>query len=122
MSESSFGQKILSAVGVIGAFLVVGLLLVVMKNAVPAPVLNEARIKERKAALAENRDASSKALNNYEVVDASKKTVRLTVARAMELTIEEYRNPAAARADLIARAAKANEAPPKAPEQPNKFE
>ncbi len=122
MSESSVGQKFLSLVGVVGAFLVVAVLVVVMKNAVPAPALNEARIKERKAALAEIRDTSTKALGNYEVLDASKKTVRLTVDRAMELTIEEYRNPSAARADLIARAAKANEPPPKAPEQPNKFE
>ena len=120
MSESSFGQKILSLVGVLGAFLVVLLLLVVMKNSAPAPALNEARAKERKAALAEIREANTKALNNYEVIDPSKKTVRLTVERAMELTIEEYRNPVAARTDLMARAAKANEPPPKAPEQPGK--
>lgn len=122
MNDCNCGQKIASVLGVLGAFLVVGLLLGVMKSSTPAPALNEARIKERKAALAEIRDAGDKALNTYEVLDPTKKTVRLAVDRAMELTIQEYRNPSAARADLVARAAKANEAPPKAPEKPNQYE
>jgi len=122
MSESSFGQKIISSVAVLGAFLVVGVLVLVMKNSTPAPALNAARVQERKAALAELRDANAKALGSYEAVDASKQTVRLAVERAMELTIEEYKNPAAARTSLIARAEKANEPPPKPPEQPSKYE
>ncbi len=122
MSESSFGQKIISAVGVLGAFLVVGLLLVVMKNSVPAPALNQARAQERKTALAELRDANTKALNNYEVLDPGKKTVRLAIDRAMQLTVEAYKNPSAARADLVARAVKASEPPPKAPEKPSQYE
>ena len=122
MNESSFGQKILSSLGILGAFLVVGLLLVVMKSSTPTPKLDEARVKERKAALAELRESSTKALGSYELLDPAKKTVRLAVDRAMELTIEEYKNPAAARTNLIARAEKANEPPPKPPEQPSKYE
>jgi hypothetical protein len=122
MRDSSFGQKILSAFGILGAFLVVAFLLVVMKGATPAPSLGAARIQERKTALAEIRDSSAKAINSYEVIDPNKKLVRLAIDRAMELTIEEYKNPAAARSNLVARAEKASEPPPKPPEQPSKYE
>lgn len=122
MSESNLGQKILTAAAVLGAFLVVGVLLAVIKSSVPAPALNQARVLERKTALAELRDTSTKALGTYEIVDPAKQSVRLTVERAMELTIEEYKNPAAARASLTARADKAAAPPPKAPEQPSQYE
>ena len=122
MRDSAFGQKILSAFGILGAFLVVGVLLLVMKSSTPTPSLNAARAQERKIALAEIRDSSVKALSTYEVMDATKKAVRLTVNRAMELTIEEYKNPVMARSNLVARAEKASEPPPKPPEQPSKYE
>src|SRR5689334_5141930 len=101
MSESPFGQKIISSVAIVGAFLVVGVLVLVMRNSTPAPALNAARVQERKTALAEVRETGAKALSTYEVIDSAKKTYRLAVDRAMELTIEEYKNPAAARSSLI---------------------
>lgn len=122
MSDNSSSQKAVSFLGILGAFLVVGLLIYVMKQTVPAPALNEARVKERKAALAELRDASAKAMNSYEVVDPNTNSVRLTVERAMELTIEEYKNPGAARSNLVAKAERANIPPPKPPETPSKYE
>lgn len=122
MSSTPCCQKSASFLGVLGAFLVVGLLIYVMKQYTAAPPLDTARIAERKAALAELRDTSSKALNTYDWQDQGKGIVRLTAERAMELTIQEYKNPAAARSNLIARAAKANEAPPKPPEQPSQYE
>ena len=64
----------------------------------------------------------ARALNSYEVIDAGKGLVRLKIDRAVELTIEEYKNPAAARTNLIARAEKASAPPPKEPEVPSKFE
>ena len=122
MSDNPCCQKALSFFGILGAFLVVGLLVYIMKQAVAPPPFNEARVQERKAALAEIRDASAKALNSYESVDPNTNSVRLTVERAMELTIEEYKNPTAARTGLVARAERANIPPPKPPEVPNKFE
>jgi hypothetical protein len=122
MSTSSNSQKTASFVGILGAFLVVGLLLYVLKQSAPAPALNAARVQERKAALAELRDTSAKAQSTYDWQDQGKGIVRLTVDRAMELTIQEYRNPAAARSGLVARAEKANAAPPKAPEKPGQYE
>ena len=46
MSETSVGQKILSLVGVLGAFLVVGLLLVVMKNSAIPQVAKDGVMQE----------------------------------------------------------------------------
>jgi hypothetical protein len=87
----------------------------------PAP-LNQARTDERKKALAEVRAEDARTLGSYEVIDAGKGLVRLKIDRAMELTIDEYKNPAEARKNLISRADKAGIAPPKPPEAPSKFE
>jgi hypothetical protein len=115
-------HKIVTFLGILGAFLVVAVLVGVMKYYTrPAP-LNQARIDERKKVLAEFRAEDARGLNTYEVTDAGKGIVRLKIDRAMELTLEEYKNPAAARTNLIARAEKAAAAPPKAPEAPSQFE
>jgi hypothetical protein len=107
----------------LGAFLVVALLVFAMKHyTAPAP-LNASRAAERAAALKETRETAQKTLTTAEVTDASKGNVRLKIERAMELTVEEYvKNPAGARTNLIARANKAAEPPPKLPEKPNIFE
>jgi len=122
MNDTPSSQKTASFIGILGAFLVVGILVYAMKYYTrPAP-LNQARVEERKKALAELREADAKGLTSYEVIDAGKGTVRLKIDQAMELTIDEYKNPAAARTNLIARAEKASAPPPRPPEQPNKFE
>ena len=122
MSDNSCCQKSASFIGILGAFLVVGVLVYAMKQYTrPAP-LNTARIEERRKALAEIRAESEKGLHSNEVLDAGKGVVRLKIDRAMELTIDEYKNPSAARANLIARAEKASAPAPKAPEKPNQFE
>ena len=119
---NGISQKTVSFLGILGAFLIVLVLVSAMKYYTrPAP-LNQARIDERKKALAELHAESAKGLNTYEVTDAGKGIVRLKIERAMELTQEAYKNPAAARADLIARAEKASAPAPKAPEAPSVFE
>jgi hypothetical protein len=115
-------NKIVTFFAVLGAFLVVALLVGLMKYYTrPAP-LNQARVEERKKVLAEFRAEDERGLNTYEVIDAGKGLVRLKIDRAMELTFEEYKNPAAARTNLLARAEKAAAVPPKAPEAPSQFE
>jgi hypothetical protein len=80
-------------------------------------------VNQRKAALAEIRDANAKGLNNYDWQDQGKGIVRLKIDRAMELALEEYKNPAAARSNLIARAEKAfAPPPPPPPPPPSKYE
>lgn len=115
-------NKIVTFLGVLGSFLIVAALVSAMKYYTrPAP-LNQARVEERKKALMEIRAENERGLNTYEVTDAGKGIVRLKIERAIELTLEDYKNPAAARSNLIARAEKAAAAPPKAPEVPSKYE
>jgi len=113
-------QKVFSCLGILGAFLIVALLVWAMKYYTrPAP-LNAARAEERRKALAELRAANEEGLNRYGWVDQGKGLVRLSLERAKELTLEEYKNPAAARSNLTARALAANPPPP--PPAPNKYE
>src|SRR5262245_16470540 len=115
-------NTILTCLGVLGSFLIVVLLVWAMYHYTrPAP-LNQDRVNERKKALMEIRAENERGLNTYEVTDAGKGIVRLKIDRALELTLEDYKNPAAARSNLIARAEKAAAAPPKAPEAPSKYE
>lgn len=87
----------------------------------PAP-LGADRAAERAKALAELHAAEADALNNVGWVDQGKGIVRLPIADAVKLAEKQWQNPAQARATLIARVEKANEAPPKAPEKPSAFE
>jgi hypothetical protein len=85
----------------------------------PYQPVNADRGLARKKARMELSAKAIEALNTPGWVDQNKKIVRLPIARAMELTIENYKNPEAARSNLITRAQKA--AAP-APAQPNPFE
>ncbi len=110
------------AVGILGTFLIVALLVLAMRHYTqPAPV-GANRIEERHKFLREQRAGDAKALSEYDWIDKDKGIVRLPVQRALELTLQEWQNPAAARSNLILRVDKATAAPPKAPEKPNIYE
>jgi hypothetical protein len=103
---------------VAGTFLIVWGLVALMKKYTQPPPLGQARIQERKKFLAEIQAANAEGLNNYAWQDQAKGLVRLKIEQAMQLTIKEYQNPAAARSNLTARADKAFAAPPPAPKAP----
>ena len=121
MNRSVFAVVIAAA----GTFLIIAALVYIMRiYTQPAP-LGQARIEERKKALAEVHAVNTDALNNYAWLDQAKGQLRLPITNAMELTIREYQNPAAARSNLAARADKVFAPPPpapKAPEKPNQYE
>jgi hypothetical protein len=109
-------------VGVIGSFLVIGCLAwAIHKYTQPEP-LGHTRAAERAAALSEVRGTEADALNHAAWLDQGKGIVRLPIADAMKLVEREWKNPAAARSNLIARVEKATAVPPKAPEKPSQFE
>jgi hypothetical protein len=119
---NSRGGSLAYAVALVGALLIVYALVKLMQQYTrPLPV-NQARIEERRKALGEQRAADADALNAYGFVDQSKGIVRLPITNAMELTLKEYKNPAAARSNLVALSDKVSAPPPKAPEAPNPFE
>ena len=112
MSAQSKTSLSVYAVAIAGTFLIVyGLVQVMKKHTAPPPV-NTVRVGERVKALADTRAAAKEQLESYGKIDEAKGVYRLTIATAMRLTEEEYKNPAAARTNLISRAEKANFVPP----------
>src|SRR5213083_1561301 len=107
------------AIGIIGTFLIVAMLVLAMRHYTQPATVGANRIEERYKFLQDQRAADAKALNEYDWVDKDKGIIRLPVQRALELTSQEWRNPAAARSNLISRVEKAT-APP--PEKPNPYE
>ncbi|MEP6663569.1 MAG: hypothetical protein ABJC04_07880 [Verrucomicrobiota bacterium] len=108
--------------GILGTFLLMAGLVWLMRHYTQPAPLGAERALERIKNLKEMRAADFDAVNNYGWQDQAKGLVRLPVARAMEITLQEWQNPAAARADLIARMEKATAPAPKAPEKPSPFE
>ena len=109
-------------VGILGTFLIVALLVWFMHRYTEAGGINEARKAERAKALVELRAADTEALENTAWIDPNKGLVRLRVQDAMKLVEREWRNPAAARSNLLARVEKATAVPPAAPAKPSPFE
>lgn len=107
---------------VLGAFLIVALLVWAMRHYTTPESLTAQRAAERAKNLADLRAAEATALNSYGWVDQGKGVVRLTVDRAVELTVAGGSDWASFRKDLNARVEKATAVPPKAPEKPSVFE
>ena len=71
------------------------------------------KFEERWKAIGELRVANDQLLNNYGWQEQAKGLVRLKIERAMELTVQEWKNPQEARAKLISRLDKAAAPAPK---------
>lgn len=104
-------------VSVIFAVLVVGVKLLLVQ-----PPVDAARADVRTKALAEIQATEEKALNNAGWIDQQRGIVRLPIDTALQLAAQQWQNPAAARAELTARAEKAAAELPKASEKPGEFE
>jgi hypothetical protein len=109
-------------IGILGSLLIVAALVWAMQRYTQPPPLGEDRVAVRKKALAEMRAVEASELSTYGWVDQPKGVVRLPIAEAMQLTLRDWQNPAAARSNLIARVEKATAAPPAAPAKPSAFE
>ena len=106
------------AAAILGAFLIVGAMVLVMRHYSQTPALGAARAAERARALAEIRAAEAETLNNVAWINQSNGIVRLRIEDAMRLAEKEWANPTLARSNLISRAEKANPPPPKPPPSP----
>ena len=106
---------------VVACLIFVGLVWKMRQYTTPA-ALGAQRAGERAKALEEVRAADADALKNPGYVDPVKKLVRLPIEDAKAMTVKAWQNPAAARADLLARVEKANVQPPKPPEKPSPLE
>ena len=111
-----------AAVGFVIATVLFVALAIFVKLSVSAPAIDADRAAERSQALAEIRAAEDKSLNALTWADPARGMVHLPIATAMSLAAQAWQNPAAARADLIARAAKAAAPAPKTAPKPSAFE
>ena len=109
------------AVTIIGCFLILAALVKIMQTKTSDSIV-AARNEERRKNLIAHQAEATQASKSYAWQDQGKGIVRLPIDRAMEIALQELQNPAAARSNLIARAEKAAEPPPKPPEQPSEFE
>src|SRR5256885_1217959 len=105
-------------VGILGSLLIVGLLSWAIYRYTQPPPLGENRAAVRAKALAEIRGVEKDALENTGWIDQGKGLVRLRIEDAMKLVEREWKNPLAARSNLIARVEKANPAPAAPPPSP----
>jgi hypothetical protein len=109
-------------IGILGTFLLVALLVLAMRHYTQPAQVGAGRVAERHKFLQDQRAADAKTLGEYDWQDKDKGIVRLPIRRALELVLQEWRNPSTARSNLIVRVDKATAAPPKAPEKPNPYE
>jgi hypothetical protein len=120
---SSCATKCAYTVAILGAIFIVVFLNRELKHQLQAPAVDVNRAEERSKALAEIRQTEQKALDETGYIDATKGIVRLKIEDAMALTESKWKDPAAARSDLLARVEKANPPPPpQAPPKKSEFE
>ena len=115
-------SKMAYVLGVAGAFLIVGALVLAMQHYTQSEPLNAKRAAERAAALRDLRASEADALSSVAYIDPAKGLVRLPISEAMKIAQREWQNPAAARAKLIEREEKATFVPPPPPAKPSAFE
>jgi hypothetical protein len=111
-----------TVVAILGAFLVMTVLVMLMRHYTEVPSLAADRAAERMKILADFKAVNQPLVTSYAWQDKDKAIVRVPVARAKELVLEEWQNPAMAHSNLMARAAKAFAPAPKAPPVKNQYE
>jgi uncharacterized protein YdaU (DUF1376 family) len=122
-TQGNRGAGLAYGAAILGAFLIVTALVWAMRHYTQPEPLNANRAAERAKALAELRAAEAETLHTTAWIDQGKGIVRLRIEDALSLAEREWRDPAAARSNLMARAEKAMPAPPPpAPAQPSAFE
>ncbi|MGA2557092.1 MAG: hypothetical protein ABSG04_12550 [Verrucomicrobiota bacterium] len=105
-STSRKNGNLLTVLAVAGAFLLMAWLVWLMRAYTQAHSLAQARAVERLKIKADFDAANAPLLNGYDWADKDKGFVRVPVARAKELILQEWQDPAAGRSNLLQRAAK----------------
>ncbi len=111
-----------AAVGFIAAFLIFIGLAVVVKFCIVVPAVDADRDTVRAKELAEIRTNETALLNHAGWVDQQRGIVRLPIEDAMQIAVQDWKNPAQARSDLLSRQENASKPAPAAPAKPNPFE
>jgi len=110
------------AIGLTGTLLVMAALVWLMRHYTETSSLFAERSAERVQIKAEFDAANAPVVQNYDWQDQTRGIVRIPLERAKDLVLQEWQNPAAARSNMIARAAKAFAPLPKPPEKKSEYE
>ena len=100
-------RGLIQGIAVAGALLILGGLAWLMIHCTQPPPLNAQRAAERARALAEMQVQNRVMQETYGWVDPARGIVRLPIAHAMKMAVQNYQSPAAGRSNLIARVEKA---------------
>lgn len=95
-------QKVITPLLALAIFGLVATAWRVMQRTVPEP-LDAKRVAERTRISAEVAAQDQKALETYAWLDRDRGTVRMPIAKAMELSVTLFKEPAAGRSNLLAR-------------------
>jgi hypothetical protein len=111
-----------AAAGFIFGSLIFIVLVVIVKLSLSVPAIDATRAATISNALYEIHTNEVVSLQGAAWIDRSRGIVRLPINTALQLAAQEWRNPARARADLIARARHASAPAPKPAAAANPFE
>jgi hypothetical protein len=111
-----------AAAGFAIASLIFIVLVIVVKLSVSPPAIDADRAGLISSTLYQIRTNEVVSLSSAGWIDRNRGTVRLPIQTAIDLTAQEWQDPAAARADLIVRAQKAAAPAPKVAPKPSLFE
>ena len=111
-----------AAIAFIVGSVIFAVLVVAVKFLVNVPAIDADSAAFRTKPLFEIRTNEMASLNKVGWADQPRSIVRLPIETAIQLAAQEWQNPAAARADLIAREEKASAPAPVVAPKPNPFE
>jgi hypothetical protein len=111
-----------AAIGFLAASLIFIVLVAIVKFSLRVPAVDADRAAVISKAFIEMHTNEIASLNNVGWVDQQRGIVRLPIDTAIQLATQEWQNPVQARADLNARAEKANAPLPKVAPKPSQFE
>lgn len=103
--------------GIAGTFLLVGGLTWWVIQRTQAPGVDTVRAALRYQNLAELRAADHATLTTAGIIDANKGIYRIPITNAVAMFLHLWQDPAAGRADLLARVEKATAKPPEVPSE-----
>src|SRR5450432_1879669 len=102
MNQKTYTSASGAAIAFIAASVIFAVLVVAVKFLVNVPEIDADSAAVRTKALAEIRATEAKAINSFGWADQSRGIVRLPIETAMQMTEQDWQNPAKARADLVA--------------------
>jgi hypothetical protein len=115
-------RTVVFVIFITAAFLALPWLIFRERHKTHAQAIGYERANERSNALVQVTTNAEAFLTKYDWRNKNEGIVSIPIERAKELTVQEMKNPAAARKEMFARAAKAFAPPPKQPEKKSEYE